>query len=69
VDRGELRQDIDLEAASRAVNVLLVALGDSQLAPNLNTYFQVSDRDVSFERTVDAALDMILQGLGTATRP
>jgi AcrR family transcriptional regulator len=63
MDRGELRQDIDLEAASRAVNVLIVALGDSQLTPNLNTYFQVSDKDVSFERTADAALEMIFRGL------
>jgi AcrR family transcriptional regulator len=64
VARGELRPDIDLEAASRAVNVLLIALGDSQLTPNLNSYFQVSDKDVPFERTLDVSLDMILNGLG-----
>jgi AcrR family transcriptional regulator len=63
VARGELRPDIDLEAASRAVNVLIIGLGDSQLTPPLNTYFQVSDKDVSFERTLDAGLDMILRGL------
>jgi AcrR family transcriptional regulator len=63
IERGELRSDIDLEAASRAVNVLLIGLGDSQLAPNLNIYFQVSDKDVSFERSLDAGLDMILHGL------
>jgi AcrR family transcriptional regulator len=63
VARGELRPDIDLEAASRAVNVLLIALGDSQLTPNLNSYFQVSDKDVPFERTLDVSLDMILNGL------
>jgi AcrR family transcriptional regulator len=63
LDRGEIRSDVDLEAASRAVNVLLIALGDSQITPNLNTYFQVSDKDVPFERTLDAALDMILRGL------
>ena len=62
-ERGEIRPEIDLEAATRAVNVLLIGLGDSQLVPNLNTYLQVSDKDVSFERTVDAALDMIFQGL------
>ncbi len=63
VARGELRPDIDLEAASRAVNVLIIGLGDSQLAPHLNTYFQVSDKEISFERTLDAGLDMILRGL------
>ena len=68
MERGELRSDIDLEAASRAVNVLLIGLGDSQLVPNLNTYFQVSDKDISFERALDAALDMILRGLAAETR-
>jgi hypothetical protein len=38
-------------------------LGDSQITPYLNTYFQVSDDKVSFERTLDAGLDMILRGL------
>jgi TetR/AcrR family transcriptional regulator len=69
VDRGELRPDIDLDAASRAVNVLTIAMGDSQLTPYLNTYFQVSDKDVSFERTVDAALDLVLRGLAVAPSP
>jgi hypothetical protein len=62
-ERGELRADIDIEAASRAVNVLLIGLGDSQLVPNLNTYLQASAEDVPFERTVDSAVDMILRGL------
>ncbi len=67
IERGEIRADIDLEAASRAVNVLLIGLGDSQLVPNLNTYFQVSDTDVSFERALDAGLDMIMRGLAVET--
>ena len=69
IERGEIRADIDLEAASRAVNVLLIGLGDSQLVPNLNTYFQVSDKDVSFERALDAALDMLLRGLAVEGAP
>ncbi|MBN1438226.1 MAG: TetR/AcrR family transcriptional regulator [Anaerolineales bacterium] len=63
IRRGEIRADIDLEAAARAVNVLLIALGDSQIHPDLNTYFQVSGSAVAFERTLDAALDMIFRGL------
>jgi AcrR family transcriptional regulator len=63
VERGELRADLDLEAASRAVNVLLIGLGDSRLVPNLNTYLQASTDGVPFERTVDAALEMILNGM------
>jgi AcrR family transcriptional regulator len=69
IARGELRSDIDLEAASRAVNVLTIGMGDSQLTPYLNTYFQVTDDKVSFERTVDAALDMILRGLAVEPTP
>jgi AcrR family transcriptional regulator len=68
VARGELRSDIDIEAAARAVNVLLIGLGDSQLVPNLNSYFQVSDQDVPFERTTETALDMILNGLGAMAK-
>jgi AcrR family transcriptional regulator len=63
IERGEIRQDTDLEAAARVVNVLLIALGDSQITPNLNTYFQVSDQEVDFERTLDTALDILSQGL------
>jgi TetR/AcrR family transcriptional regulator len=69
IARGELRADIDLEAASRAVNVLTIGLGDSQITPYLNTYFQVSDGEVAFERTLDAALDLILRGLAAEEHP
>jgi AcrR family transcriptional regulator len=67
IARGELRSDLDLEAASRAVNVLIIGLGDSQLTPYLNTYFQVSDGEVAFERTLEAGLDMIVRGLAVET--
>jgi AcrR family transcriptional regulator len=67
ITRGELRSDIDLEAASRAVNVLTIGLGDSQITPYLNTYFQVSDGEVAFERTLEAGLEMILRGLAAET--
>ncbi len=63
IARGELRPDIDLEAASRAVNVLTIGLGDSQITPYLNTYFQVSDGEVAFQRTLEAGLDIIMRGM------
>jgi len=62
--RGELRPDLDLEAASRTVNAWLIALSDSQLLPYLNNYFQVSSATVSFERALDATLDILEKGLG-----
>jgi len=62
--RGEVRADVDLEAAARVVNALLIAVGDSQLLPYLNTYFQVMDKEISPERILEAALALILQGIG-----
>ena len=61
--RGEVRADADLEAAARVVNALLIAVGDSQLLPYLNTYFQVTDKEMSPERVLEAALAMILHGV------
>ena len=61
--RGEVRSDVDLEAAARVVNVLMIALGDAQLLPYLNTYYQAIDRDITPDRLLDAALDLILQGV------
>jgi AcrR family transcriptional regulator len=65
VERGEVRADIDLEATTRAVNAALIAIGDSQLLPYLNNYFQVTDRKVSAQRATDALVSLILRGIGT----
>ncbi len=62
--RGEVRADVDLEATARVVNALLIAVGDSQLLPYLNTYFQVMDTEISPTRILEAALTLILQGIG-----
>src|SRR5512136_60525 len=63
IERGEVRSDIDLEATTRAVNAALLAVGDSQLLPYLNNYFQVTDKKVSAERVTQALVSMILQGI------
>jgi uncharacterized protein involved in high-affinity Fe2+ transport len=65
LERGEVRSDIDLEAAARAVNAALIAIGDSQLLPYLNNYFQVTDRKVSSQRVTEALVALILRGIGT----
>lgn len=62
--RGEVRPDVDVEAASRLVNALMIAVGDSQLLPYLNHYFQVNDPSLPPERTLNALLDLILKGIG-----
>ncbi len=63
LERGEVRPDIDLEATTRVVNALMIAVGDCQIMPYLNTYFQVTDEAVSPERLLDALLDFILHGI------
>ncbi len=62
-ERGELRSDLDLEAAARAVHAWTIALGDSQLLPYLNNYFQVSDETIPFDRSLAAAIDILVRGL------
>ncbi len=61
--RGEIRPDLDLEATARAVNAMMIAVGDSQLLPYLNVYFQVSDESLPLERVIDALIEMLLHGL------
>jgi len=63
VERGEIREDIDLEASTRVVNALMISVGDSQIMPYLNTYFQVTDDEVSPDRLLEALIDFILHGI------
>jgi len=64
IERGEIQPDIDLEATSRVLHALTIAVGDSQLLPYLNTYFQVSNEVVSPERTIETMIDLVLAGIG-----
>ena len=64
-ERGEIRDDVDLEATARVIHALTIAAGDSQLLPYLNTYFQVTDGNVPPERVTTALLELILNGIGT----
>jgi AcrR family transcriptional regulator len=61
--RGEIRADVDILAAARVINTLMIAVGDSQLLPYLNTYFQVNDETVPFERVMNALLDLTGNGI------
>ncbi|MBN2387826.1 MAG: TetR/AcrR family transcriptional regulator [Anaerolineales bacterium] len=67
-ERGELRSDLDLEAAARLVNLWLIALGDSQMLPYLNIYYQVVDEAVPFERVLKGLLDLLEHGLLEGTK-
>ena len=61
--RGEIRADVDLEATARLIHALTIAVGDSQLLPYLNAYFQVNDETIAPERTVEAMLTLLLRGI------
>ena len=63
-ERGEIREGVDLQAATRLVHALTVAVGDSQLLPYLNTYFQVVDEGLPPERLLAALVSLVLQGIG-----
>ena len=63
-ERGELRPGVDLQVATRIVHALTIAVGDSQLLPYLNTYFQVTGDDVAEEQALAALIDLILHGIG-----
>jgi AcrR family transcriptional regulator len=61
--RGEINPDLDLDAASRVVNALTISIGDSQIMPHLNEYFQVTDETMTIERVVETMVEMILNGI------
>ncbi len=63
--RGELRPGLDLDAASRVINALLIATGDGLMMPNLNIYYQLSDANMAQERLLQAVLDLITHGIQT----
>jgi hypothetical protein len=63
--RGEIRDDVDLEAMERLIHALTIAVGDSQLLPYLNTYFQVYDNEVPPERSLEALVSLVMEGIGT----
>jgi AcrR family transcriptional regulator len=63
VQRGEIGRDVDLEAASRLVNGLMIVVGDSQMLPYLNTYFQITDEKISLEHILETLVPFILKAL------
>ena len=66
--RGEIRQDVDIAAMTRVMNALMIVIGDSQLLPYLNTYFQVTDKKIPLERVADALLELIQNGIAAEAK-
>jgi AcrR family transcriptional regulator len=67
IERGEVSPDIDLEATARLLHALTIAVGDAQLMPYLNTYLQVVDDEMSPDRTYEALVNLVLNGIGGDT--
>ena len=63
VARGELRPDCDVPATARLLHVLTLGLGDSQLLPYLDAYFQVGAQEMPFSRIMQALMDLLRSGL------
>jgi len=63
VERGEVRADLDVEAAARLLHGLTIILGDSQILPYLNAYFQTSEEGVEWQRVMDVFLDVLSHGI------
>lgn len=63
VERGEARADLDQEAAARLLHGMSIILGDSQILPYLNAYFQISDESVAWQRVMDVFLDVLTHGI------
>jgi hypothetical protein len=61
--RGEIRSDIDFEAAARLVNTFLIAVYDAQFLPHLNKYYQLTDEKMTAERIVENLLVFIENAL------
>ncbi len=63
VSRGEIRPQVDLDAVTRVVNALTIAVVDSILLPYLNSYLQVSVPGMQDERILDAVVDLACRGI------
>lgn len=57
--RGEIREDLDIEAAAHIINAMLIAVGDSILFPYLNKYLRVYDSNTSHSQILQALPDLI----------
>jgi TetR/AcrR family transcriptional regulator len=65
IDNGEFRKDLDLEATTRVVHILLTATGDGLLLPHLNRYFRCTDRGMTTDRLFPALFDLIEHGIAS----
>jgi AcrR family transcriptional regulator len=61
--RDELREGLDIDAAARLVNALLIVGGDCQLFPYLNTYLHLNDKEVPAARIMPSMIELLQKGI------
>lgn len=61
--RGEIRRDLNLEVVTRLLNTHIIAIGDAQLFPHLNHYYQLYNDHISPEIVLESLFDLLENGL------
>ena len=64
IERGELRQDTDLEMWTDLMHTFTIVMGDSAMLPYLEAYYQIRHEDL--EARVRGGLALLLQGMKPA---
>lgn len=67
-ERGELRADVDLDAAVRLVHAVAIATTDVVLVPGLNDYYLLVDERYPVGAVHGQAVDMICRAFGAVAR-
>jgi len=61
--RGELRAGLDVEAAARLANVILIAAGDARMMPRLDEYYRLYGPGSTTEAGIAQAVDFICRSV------
>lgn len=61
-ERGEIRQDIDIEVAARLVNIEVIAIADAKLFPHLNEYYRLYDDTRTLEEILNSFYQLLETG-------
>ncbi len=61
--RGEIRDDLNLEALTRLVNTQMIMIGDAKLFPHLNSYYQLYTSELNDEMILKTFFALLENGL------
>jgi len=66
--KGEIRPEVDGEAATRILHGLSIAIGDPVILPYLNKYFHLTDEDMPISRILSCLMDLVEGGISTPSK-